>query len=116
MRGYKVAGRTLATDRDGYLRNLDEWSPAAAEVIASEEEIALTGAHWEVIELLRNFYAEYQLSPAMRPLINYLKLHLDKDKARSLYLMQLFPNHKGTGSPAKVASKIAGLPRPANCF
>ena len=36
---------------------------------------------------------------------------LGKEKSRSIYLMQLFPP-----SPARVASKIAGLPRPENCL
>ena len=51
------------------------------------------------------------LSPAMRPLAKYIKLHLGAEKANSIYLMQLFPQ-----SPAKYLAKIAGLPRPENCL
>ena len=47
----------------------------------------------------------------MRPLVKYVSQTLGSDKGSSIYLLQLFP-----GSPAKVASKIAGLPRPEHCL
>jgi tRNA 2-thiouridine synthesizing protein E len=47
----------------------------------------------------------------MRPLVKYIGQRLGKEKGNSIYLLQLFP-----GSPAKLASKIAGLPRPENCL
>jgi tRNA 2-thiouridine synthesizing protein E len=47
----------------------------------------------------------------MRPLVKRTGQALGADKGRSIYLQQLFPP-----SPARIASKIAGLPRPANCL
>ncbi|MBM95676.1 MAG: sulfurtransferase TusE [Oceanospirillaceae bacterium] len=98
-------------DKDGFLANLDDWNPEVASQLAATEEIELTEAHWEVLHALRDFYQEFDLSPAMRPLTKYLKQHLGADKASSIYLLTLFP-----GSPAKIAAKIAGLPRPENCL
>jgi hypothetical protein len=43
----------------------------------------LTADHWEILELLRQFYAEYQLSPATRPLIKYTALKLGPEKGNS---------------------------------
>ncbi len=100
-----------AFDKEGFLRNLSDWSPEVACQIASGEGIELTDAHWELIELLRAYYAEFDDSPAMRPLVKYCTLKLGSEKGRSLYLLQLFP-----GSPAKIGSKIAGLPKPDNCL
>lgn len=100
-----------AFDKEGFLRNLDDWSPEVAAQIASDEGIDLTPAHWEVMELLRDYYTEFDTSPAMRPLVKYCALKLGADKGRSLYLLGLFP-----GSPAKIGSKIAGLPKPDNCL
>lgn len=100
-----------ATDADGYLCNLSDWCPDVATEIAALEKIRLTEAHWEIIHLLRRFHAEFELSPAMRPLVKYVEKQLGGEKGRSIYLMQLFP-----GSPAKIAAKIAGLPRPTNCL
>ena len=102
---------TLTVDDDGHLLNLAEWSKSAAVALAQQENIAMDERHWEIIELLREFHAAFELSPAMRPLVKYVKSRLGKDKGRSIYLMQLFPP-----SPARVASKIAGLPKPENCL
>lgn len=104
-------GREIATDKEGYLTRLDDWSPAVAEALAAEAEIDLHPEHWEIIELLREFYREFELAPSMRPLVKRVAQKLGEDKGRSIYLMRLFPP-----SPAKVACKIAGLPRPNNCF
>ena len=99
------------TDKDGFLCNLNDWSPAVASELAASDNITLSDAHWEIIYALRDFYAEFDLSPAMRPLTRYLKEKLGADKSASIYLLTLFP-----GSPAKVAARIAGLPRPENCL
>lgn len=98
-------------DKDGFLVNLDDWTEDVAEQLAQIDGVALTEAHWEVIYQLRSFHKAFDHSPAMRPLIKYLKANLGADKASSIYLLTLFPE-----SPAKLAAKIAGLPRPENCL
>ena len=100
-----------AFDKEGFLRNLDDWSEDVAASIAASEGIELDAAHWEIIHLLRDYYREFEASPAMRPLVKYCALKLGDDKGKSIYLMRLFP-----GSPAKIGSKIAGLPKPDNCL
>lgn len=109
--GFSVEGVFIATDKEGYLLHLDQWNENVAQHLAHNEGVQLTPAHWEIITLLRQFYEEFELSPAMRPLVKYTQQHLGADKGRSIYLLQLFP-----GSPPKLAAKIAGLPRPANCL
>ncbi|MFT6101655.1 MAG: tRNA 2-thiouridine synthesizing protein E [Granulosicoccus sp.] len=106
-----LAGRIIAVDKEGYLCNLAEWSEGVASAIAIEESITLSSDHWDVIHLLREFYQVFDISPAMRPLVKYVGVKLGKEKANSIYLLRLFPP-----SPAKIASKIAGLPRPTNCL
>lgn len=100
-----------ALDNDGFLINLNDWNEDVARRLAASEQIELTEAHWEILWLLRRFYEEFDLSPAMRPLSRYIRAQLGADKASSIYLLTLFP-----GSPAKLAAKIAGLPRPENCL
>ncbi|MEJ2533874.1 MAG: TusE/DsrC/DsvC family sulfur relay protein [Halioglobus sp.] len=100
-----------AFDREGFLRDLSDWNPDVAQQIAGNEGIALSPAHWEILQLLRDYYREFDASPAMRPLVKYCALKLGPDKGRSIYLLKLFP-----GSPAKIGSKIAGLPKPDNCL
>ena len=102
---------TIATDKEGYLKELSDWSESIAGVIAQRESIVLTESHWEMIRLIREFYILFEISPAMRPLVKFTVNKLGPEKGNSIYLMQLFP-----GSPAKLLSKIAGLPRPKNCL
>jgi tRNA 2-thiouridine synthesizing protein E len=102
---------TIETDKDGFLVHLEDWNEQVASLLATQEKIALDKAHWEIINLARQFYQNYQHSPEMRPLVKYTRQQLGDKKGSSLYLLSLFP-----GSPAKLACKIAGLPRPANCL
>ncbi len=103
--------RPIPLDKDGYLRNLHDWNTEVAAKLAESAHIDLTPAHWEIMIVLRAFYESHALSPAMRPLVKLVARELGADKGRSIYLMKLFP-----GNPALLASKIAGLPRPTNCF
>lgn len=106
-----VNQQNIALDKDGYLLYLSDWSEPAALAMAEEAGIQLTDAHWEIVRLLQQFHREFEHSPAMRILVKYVKQHLGEEKGNSIYLMQLFP-----GSPAKLAARIAGLPRPTNCL
>ena len=101
----------IETDHQGYLRNVNDWNEGIAEVIAAKEEIQLTEAHWEVIHFVRDFYLEFKTSPAIRVLVKAIGLKLGADKGNSKYLYTLFPV-----GPAKQATKIAGLPKPAKCI
>ncbi|MGI9275328.1 MAG: TusE/DsrC/DsvC family sulfur relay protein [Endozoicomonas sp.] len=101
----------LNLDKDGYLVKLEDWSRDVAACLALEEGIELTDAHWEVLGALRGFYNTYEHAPSQRPFVKHIANVLGKEKGNSMYLMGLFP-----GSPAKIAARIAGLPRPTNCF
>ncbi|WP_024694512.1 TusE/DsrC/DsvC family sulfur relay protein [Pseudomonas syringae] len=111
MKQLMVADRTLGLDKDGFLQDLNDWSMDVAHALADAEGLTLTAEHVEVLELLRAFYAEFQLSPATRPLIKYTALKLGAEKGNSLHLNRLF-----NGTPAKLAAKLAGLPKPTNCI
>ncbi|WP_339847303.1 TusE/DsrC/DsvC family sulfur relay protein [uncultured Halopseudomonas sp.] len=107
----QVGSKRIALDQEGFLTDLNDWSQPLAAELARIEGIEFTDKHLEVILLLRQFYQRYQLSPAMRPLVKYVGQELGPEKGKSIYLLKLFP-----GSPAKLASKIAGLPKPDNCL
>ncbi|MHA7112603.1 TusE/DsrC/DsvC family sulfur relay protein [Pseudomonas promysalinigenes] len=111
MSTLNVGERNIALDKEGFLVDLQDWSRLVAEVLAEREGIALTADHWEILDLLRQFYDEYQLSPATRPLIKYAALKLGAEKGNSPHLNRLF-----NGTPAKLAAKLAGLPKPTNCI
>lgn len=104
-------GREYETDKHQYLVNLDDWSKPLALHIAALENVNMSDAHWEVVNFVRNFYIEYKTSPAIRLLVKAMAKELGTDKGNSIYLYKLFP--KG---PAKQATRIAGLPKPAKCI
>lgn len=107
----ELNGKVIATDKDGYLKNWQDWTPELIHQIARNEAIALTDAHLEVINFVRSFYLEYKSSPAIRALVKAMEKKLGAEKGNSRYLYKLFP-----AGPAKQATKLAGLPKPVKCI
>ena len=107
----EVNNRHIETDASGYLLNIDDWVVEVAQAIAKLENLELTDAHWEIIHFVRAFYQEYKTSPAIRMLVKATAQKLGEDKGNSRYLQRLFPE-----GPAKQATKLAGLPKPAKCL
>ncbi len=97
-----IAGKTVQVSDDGYMTNMDEWTPEIGQEIAKEENIELTDKHMEIINFIR-----------------------DKVKAGDTLTIRsvgksgiidikgfygLFP-----GAPLKKAARIAGVKKPASC-
>ena len=101
----------IATDRQGYLVNFNQWQKGLAKIMAAQDNFELTPAHWEVILFVRHFYLTYNTSPAIRALTKAMKAEFGEHKASSRYLFRLFPD-----GPAKQATKYAGLPKPKRCL
>ena len=106
-----VNNTIIETDPLGYLLDINQWNQDVALAIAEKENLQLTEAHWEVIHFVRDFYKEYKTSPAIRMLVKAMAQKLGEDKGNSRYLHRLFPD-----GPAKQATKLAGLPKPAKCL
>ncbi len=107
----EVAGKKIEIDSNGYLLDYHDWDTEIAEFIAKKESIELSPAHWEVVFFVREFYKEYETSPAIRVLVKSLANKFGPDIGNSRHLQRLFPQ-----GPAKQATKIAGLPKPAKCL
>ena len=101
----------LQLDENGYLKHLEDWDEDAACQLAQLESIQLTEEHWELIEVARLYYAEFDHAPAMRPLVKLVKQIAGPKKGNSIYLHKLFPI-----SPAKQLARISGLPKPTKCL
>jgi len=99
------AGKTVSVNDEGFLLNASEWTPAVAEEIAKEGGITpLSEKHWQVITFCREDAAREGQPPGVRRIAK-----LSGVEMKELY--QLFP--KG---PGKLASRIAGLPKPQGCI
>lgn len=103
--------KNIETDAQGYLVDHKQWSEPLANIIAEKDDVQLTDAHWEVIRFVRQFYIDFNTSPAIRALTKAMKAEFGEEKASSRYLYRLFPE-----GPAKQATKYAGLPKPARCI
>ena len=106
----EVNGAVVEQDEEGYLMELEDWTPDVANVLAAEDEIELTQEHWDILNFLREYYEEYQIAPAVRVLTKAVGKRLGKEKGNSKYLYSLFPF-----GPGKQACKYAGLPKPTGC-
>ncbi|ARD22494.1 MULTISPECIES: TusE/DsrC/DsvC family sulfur relay protein [Shewanella] len=111
VNSFDFNGQQIEVDAKGYLKNYTDWKADMAPILAATEDIVLTEQHWEVINFVRDFYLEYKTSPAIRVLVKAIGQALGPDKGNSKYLYTLFPI-----GPAKQATKIAGLPKPAKCI
>jgi len=98
-------------DQEGFLIDLRLWDRDLALKMAENEGLKLNNEHFVILHLARDFHQEFDISPEMRPLVKWVKRKLGDDKGNSIYLQGLFG-----GSPAKIISKLAGLPKPLNCI
>lgn len=98
-------GKEIEVDAEGFFTVPSQWSEDIATEIAREEGIAeLTDRHWQVIKFMRHEYDEKGAGPTVRVLGKTSGVPIKE-------LYQLFP--KG---PAKIAAKIAGIPKPRGCI
>ena len=102
---------SMSLDKEGYLVDLNNWSESVATELAAQAGLELMHEHWQIIAILRDFYATTGVSPTMRPLVKLVRERLGQHVGNSVHLHNLFP-----GNPAKLAAKVAGLPRPTNCL
>ena len=98
-----VNTQPLATNEEGYLKDHTLWTREWADEVASRYGIVLTDKHYDVINWLRQKYAE-GIALTLRKVGNSGIVDIKQ-------FYQLFP-----GGPLKVSSKIAGIPKPASCI
>ena len=99
------------TDHLGFLLNAQSWDKGWAETVAKNLSLNLEPLDLEIVESLRAFYFEFDLSPPMRPLVKHIKTTFGADIGNSIWLMKRYGE-----SPARVLAQLAGLPKPKNCL
>lgn len=105
LRTVQVNGRPVATDIEGYLKNLDEWSEDFAQAQARAENLELTEAHWQVIAFLRAYFEEHRVQAQVRAMIWHFTKTWGPERGNNHYLHALFP----VGGPQKQGNRLAGL-------
>ncbi len=100
-----IAGTTVDLNDEGFLVDPSQWTDEIAVELARREGVEpLTERHWLVIRLMRDQYERTGSGPTVRVLGKTSGVPIKE-------LYQLFP--KG---PAKLAAKIAGIPKPRGCI
>ena len=100
-----VASHDVELNDEGFFVDPHQWSEELVPELARREGIdELTDAHWTVIRFMRTQYFEKGTGPTVRILGKTSGVSVKE-------LYQLFP--KG---PAKVAARIAGIPKPKGCI
>jgi len=101
-----VDGSEIPTTATGFLENIEDWSEAAARVIADEEKLELSERHWDLINHLRDEYINNGGNqPNTRNLVKAMSKTWGDRSVNAKTLYDLFP-----GDPSKQGGRIAGLP------
>ncbi|HZQ85883.1 MAG TPA: TusE/DsrC/DsvC family sulfur relay protein [Acidimicrobiales bacterium] len=100
-----IASHDVELNDEGFFVHPEDWTEEMAPEIARREGIEeLTPAHWQVVRFMRSEYLDKGTGPTVRVLAKTSGVSVKE-------LYELFP--KG---PAKVAAKIAGIPKPRGCI
>ncbi len=105
MTAATIAGHIVEVNDEGFFVDPNQWMEDMVPELAHTEGIDdVTDRHWQVIRFMRAEYAEKGTGPTVRVLGKTSGVSVKE-------LYTLFP--KG---PAKVAAKIAGVPKPRGCI
>ncbi len=100
-----IAGHAVEVNDEGFFVQPEQWTEDMVPELARAEGIdTVTDRHWQVIRFMRSEYQEKGTGPTVRMLGKTSGVSVKE-------LYQLFP--KG---PAKIAAKIAGIPKPRGCI
>lgn len=92
-----------ARDGDGYLTQMDAWTPEIGQAMAQADGIELDDLKWKHILMAREFYSEHAVVPPIRKFAKYLG-----EDQKDIFKLWM------TG-PMKPITKYGGLPKPTGC-
>ncbi|MFC1929323.1 TusE/DsrC/DsvC family sulfur relay protein [Chloroflexota bacterium] len=104
-----LGGIEIEIDEDGFIQEPEKWNKEVAEDLGKIEaaynpgEDKMSEEHWQVVDMIRNYFTEYDIAPPIRMVVKRSGVDLKR-------IYTLFP--KG---PAAGVCKIAGLPKPTGC-
>ena len=90
-------------DGDGYLTNMNDWTPEIARAMAEADNFDLNDERWEQIMKAREYYDEHAVVPPIRKFSKYCD-----DDQKTMFKLWM------TG-PMKPITKYGGLPKPTGC-
>ncbi len=92
-----------ARDGDGYLLDMNDWTPEIGQAMAEADGFDMTDERWEQLLKAREYFEEHAMVPPIRKFAKYIGI----DK-KILFKQWM------TG-PMKPISKYGGMPKPTGC-
>ena len=92
-----------ARDGDGYLEDMNEWTPEIGKAMAEADDVEISDEQWEQIMKAREYFDENSTVPAIRKFAKYVGVD------QKILFKQWM-----TG-PMKPITKYGGLPKPTGC-
>ena len=100
-----IVAVAVELDDEGFFVHPEQWTEAMVPELARRDGIdTLTEPHWTVIRFMRAEFAAKGTGPTVRVLGRTSGVSIKE-------LYKLFPH-----GPAKVAARIAGIPKPRGCI
>ena len=90
-------------DGDGYLLDMNQWTPEIGRAMAAADGVELDDKKWEQILKAREYYEEYSVVPPIRKFAKYIG-----ENQKDMFKLWM------TG-PMKPITKYGGLPKPTGC-
>lgn len=106
MQNLVVKGTDFQLTESGELKNIADWNPDVAVALAKKDGLVLHDAHFEILNIMRDYYDQFNIAPIRKLLKKDIAEMLSELKANDDYLISLFPRgvmHQGL--------RIAGLPK-----
>lgn len=90
-------------DGDGYLLDMNVWTPEIGKAMAEADGFEMTDDKWEQVLKAREYYESYSVVPPIRKFSKFLGA--DQKEMFKMWM---------TG-PMKPITKYGGLPKPTGC-
>jgi TusE/DsrC/DsvC family sulfur relay protein len=90
-------------DGDGYLKDMQDWTPEIGRAMAEADNYELNDLKWSHILKAREYYEEFNVVPPIRKFAKYIEQ--DQKELFDIWM---------TG-PMKPITKYGGLPKPTGC-
>ena len=90
-------------DGDGYLLDMNDWTPEIGRAMAEADGVELDDVKWEQIMKAREYYEDQRVVPPIRKFAKYIKAD-----QKELFKMWM-------SGPMKPITKYGGLPKPTGC-
>ena len=90
-------------DGDGYLVDMNDWTPEIGRTMAEVDGVELDEVKWNQILKAREYFDEFSVVPPIRKFAKYLG-----EDQKAMFKMW-------RSDPMKPITKYGGLPKPTGC-